>query len=57
MGMQEDLDNLSIVVVWAIGIVGDIMILFTKYPLVVMTAFVVVAMGFGIVRRFFKAKK
>lgn len=57
MTLQTDLDNLSLVIAWAIGIIGDVMQLFTQYPLVIFTAFVVIAMGFGIVRKFFRAKK
>ena len=57
MGLQEDLDNLTIVVTWALGIVGDVMLLFTEYPLSIFLAFIVIGMGFGIVRKFFRAKK
>ena len=57
MGVQEQLDNLSIVIVWFIGLVGDVMALFLEMPLVIFTAAVVVGIAFAMVRKFFKAKK
>jgi hypothetical protein len=57
MTVQEQLDNLSIVITWLIGIVGDIMSLFLEMPLVIFTAAAIVATAFALVRKFFRAKK
>ncbi|SFM90704.1 MULTISPECIES: hypothetical protein [Methanolobus] len=57
MGTQEMLDNLSIVIIWFIGIATDVMMLFLEMPLVIFTAAAVVGMAFALVRKFFRAKK
>lgn len=57
MTLETDLANLSIVISWFVGIVTDVMGLFMQMPLVIFTGGVVVAMGFALVRRFFRAKK
>ncbi|WP_406657400.1 hypothetical protein V7O62_02275 [Methanolobus sp. ZRKC2] len=57
MGTQEMLDNLSIVITWFISLATDVMMLFLEMPLVIFTAASVVAVAFGLVRKFFRAKK
>ena len=57
MVLQDQLDNLTTVITWFIGIVGDIMGLFLEMPLVIFTAAAIVATAFALVRKFFRAKK
>ncbi|WP_406656157.1 hypothetical protein V7O62_09875 [Methanolobus sp. ZRKC2] len=57
MGVQEQLDNLTIVITWIIGLATDVMMLFLEMPLVIFTALAIVGGIFALVRRFFRAKK
>lgn len=57
MVVAEQLENLSLVVVWLVGILTDIMMLFLEMPLVIFTGAAVVGIGFKLVGRFFRAKR
>lgn len=57
MVVAEQLENLSLVVVWLVGILTDIMRLFLEMPLVIFTGAAVVGIGFKLVGRFFRAKR